>query len=171
MKFIYKLNLSLAALFLATCLFNVTETIAQIQAGGGLAYGTNVEKLGLQVNGYYTIPANEQIRAGIEYTYFFPENYEGGGSSRYSEFNVNGNYLFLEEDEITAYGLAGLNYTTVSWSGNQFFGASGSRTGLNLGAGAEYQAGFGVLYGELKFVVSTFDQLVLSLGTRIPFDI
>ncbi|MEX0778347.1 MAG: hypothetical protein WD491_11495 [Balneolales bacterium] len=175
MKSIYKLNISLALILLAFGLMAATEANAQIKAGGGLAYGTNIERLGIQANGYYTIPANEQIRAGLEYTYFFPESYDGG-SSRFSEFNINGNYLFYEEDEISAYALGGINHSTssVNVDGNEFFGGmstSGSSTGLNIGGGAEYLADFGSLYGELKFVISDFDQLVLSVGTRIPFDI
>ncbi|MEX0773090.1 MAG: hypothetical protein WEB89_09165 [Balneolales bacterium] len=175
MKFLYKTNLCLTTLLLCLGLMTATEANAQVKAGGGLAYGSEVTKLGIQANGYYTIPANEQIRAGLEFTYFFPESYEGG-SSRISEFNVNGNYFFYEEDEISAYGLAGISHITssVSWDETSFSGAggaSGSWTGINLGGGAEYEAGFGSLYGELKFVLSTYDQLVLSVGTRIPFDL
>lgn len=173
MKLNNKLNLILVAFVLLFVCLTANGANAQVNAGGGLAYGTNVEKLGLHINGFYTIPANEQIRAGLEYTYFFPENYTGG-STRFSEFNINAHYLFYDEEELAAYGLAGINHATssVNWD-DSFFGAggtSGSWTGLNIGAGAQYNVGFGSLYGELKFVISTVDQLVLSVGTRIPFD-
>src|SRR5699024_10830439 len=73
----------------------------RMQIGPGLAYGTEVEKLGISVDGYYTI--NEQFRAGLGLTYFFPESNDfSGGSIDYNYFAVdlNGNYIFHNEDKL-----------------------------------------------------------------------
>lgn len=169
-----KINLNLACVVIIFGLLAAAETKAQVNAGGGLAYGTEVEGLGLHLNGFYDIPNHEEIRAGAEFTYYFPESFDGG-SVRYSEFNINGHYRFFENDDIAAYGLGGLNYMTYTVSYDEnflgFSGGSTSKVGLNIGAGAEYGVNFGSLFGELKFVISDFDQLVISFGARIPFEL
>lgn len=64
------------------------------------------------------------------------------------------------------YGLAGLNITTVSPA---FTDDSETEAGINVGIGTEYYLDFLSIYGELKYVLSDFDQLVLGAGARIPF--
>lgn len=138
-----------------------------IKVGGGLIYGTEIEQLGLKIDGYYTI--NEQFRAGADFGYFFPEDYPGGDLTWY-EFNLNGNYIFTQEESLTAYGLAGLNFTTLDISADNGdfggFSTSTTETGLNIGAGGEYAMDFGSLFAELKYVISDADQLVLGAGVR-----
>lgn len=148
-----------------------------IKAGGGLVYGTDIESLGLQANGYYRLPVNEQVFVGGDITYFFgdSESFPGGEES-YSllTININGQYHFYQDDGLGAYGLGGINYGMFRYSAEydqaSDFNTSGSESevGLNLGAGVEYDLDFGMIYGELKFVVSGYDQLVLGAGVRIP---
>ena len=158
-----------------------TSSFAQegrIQIGPGLAYGTEVEKLGISVDGYYTI--NEKFRAGAALTYFFPESndYPGGSVDvNYFAVDLNGNYIFHNEDQLMAYGIAGLNIFRVSVDSEvdgEFAGTystSSSEVGLNIGAGLEYGLDFGNLVGELTYagLGGDVDQLVLKAGVR--FDI
>jgi opacity protein-like surface antigen len=89
------------------------------------------------------------------------------------EFNANGHYLFQDDEDLALYGLGGLNLTRVSvdFPENQFFGGgsvSDSEIGLNVGAGLEYGVGFGNLYAEAKYVISSADHLAITGGVRIP---
>jgi len=162
-----------------------TQASAQdgtIKVGGGLMYGSGVfngggninNHLGLRVNGYYTI--NEDFRAGADIGYFFPDE-QGGLKVSVWELNLNGNYMFYQDDSqgLSAYGLAGLNFLSIKTdynSSGQYGSYSGSgsdtKTGLNLGVGGEYAVNFGVIYAELKYVLSDADELVLGAGVRLP---
>ncbi len=76
-----------------------------------------------------------------------------------------------EEENLTAYGLGGLNFLNVSAkfeSGGSSDTSSDSEVGLNLGAGLEYGLDFADLFGELKFVFGDADQLNLGVGLRFP---
>lgn len=149
-------------------LFGSTNVFAQegtIVVGPGLAYGSEVENLGIKVDGYYTI--NEQFRAGLDFVFYLPEDLGNGVDANYFGFNINGNYIFYSEDELMAYGLAGINILRVKikGNGNSF---SDSETGLNLGAGIEYAQSFGSLFGELKLagLGGDADQFVIGAGVR-----
>lgn len=148
-----------------------SEILAQegtITVGPGLAYGSEVENLGIKVDGYYTI--NEEFRAGLDLLYYFPDS-EGGVDVNYFGFNINGHYVFYNEEEITAYGLAGINVLRVKaeFNGNS---NTDSEAGLNLGAGIEYAQDFGDLFGELKLagLGGDLDQFVIGAGVRFAIN-
>lgn len=140
-----------------------TNALAQndFSVGGGLAYGSEVEAIGIQAGATYAI--TEEISAAADFIIFFPDNYD------WWELNVNGHYNFFSEDNVSVYGLAGLNYATLSVDLGQFGDASDSELGLNLGGGAEFGLDFAKLYTELKYVIGNADQLGISAGLR--FDI
>jgi opacity protein-like surface antigen len=71
----------------------------------------------------------------------------------------------LEEETTTVYGLAGLNYATQKVTVLNT-DVSNSELGFNLGGGAEFGVGFGSIYLEAKYALSTFDQLAVSGGVR-----
>lgn len=141
-----------------------------IRVGVGLAFGSGVgsgsldNDLGVRIDGYY--PVNPQIRAGGDFTFYFPKS-EGGVDFTVWELNFNGNYIFLEENELRLYGLAGINITglNVSFNGES---DSDSEIGLNLGGGVEYPLDFADLFGELKFggIGGDADQFVIGAGFR-----
>lgn len=138
-----------------------TSTQAQdIKAGGGLAYGSEVEAIGIQVGGVYNI--TEEVSGAADLIIFFPDNYD------WWTLNINGHYEFHDENNMRVYGLAGLNYATWEFdSGQGSF--SNSELGLNLGGGAEMGLDFANIYGELKYILGDADQLVISAGLRFPF--
>lgn len=147
-----------------------TASFAQegrIQVGPGLAYGGEAENLGISVDGYYTI--NEQFRAGAAFTYFFENN----NVTTYT-IDFNGNYIFYNEDELTAYGIAGLNIFVYNFdfeTANGDVDESESELGLNLGAGVEYALDFANLFGELKLAGIGGDANQVVLGAGLRFDI
>lgn len=159
MKRSIKLTILILGLFLS---FN-TNALAQsetFKAGGGIAYGSEVEAIGIQVGGVYGFTDN--ISGAADFIVFFPDNYD------WWELNLNGQYNFMSEDGTRVYGLAGLNYATLSINLGQFGSSSSSELGLNLGGGAEFDLDFANLYGELKYVLGDADQLGISAGLRFP---
>lgn len=159
--------LTYGCLILGIIFFSNTNALAQSDAkvGGGLIYGSEIENLGLRLDGYY--PINEKFRAGAALGYFFPEDVVGGDITWF-EIDFNGNYIFYSEEEMDFYGLAGLNFLIASFNPDQGDSDSDSELGLNLGAGIEYHVDFGSIFGELKFagVGGDADQLVLGAGVR-----
>lgn len=155
--------LTFCCLILGLLFFSNSNALAQsdFKVGGGLAYGSEVEAIGIQAGGVYAF--TEQISGEADVIIFFPDNYD------WWELNVNAHYNFFAEDNINVYGLAGLNYSTISINLGQFGSASNSEVGLNLGGGAEFGLDFANLYTELKYVLGNADQLALSAGLR--FDI
>ncbi|MEX2456358.1 MAG: outer membrane beta-barrel protein, partial [Balneolaceae bacterium] len=139
-----------------------------IRVGVGLTFGSGIgsgnldNDLGIRVDGYY--PLTPEIRAGGDFTFYFPKS-DSGVDFTVWELNFNGNYILLEEDEFTLYGLAGINITgfTVSFDDDS---NSDTEIGLNLGGGAEYPLDFADLFGEIKFggLGGDADQFVLGVG-------
>lgn len=152
--------LSITGLVLGIIFFSNTGALAQneFKVGGGLAYGSEVEAIGIQVGAVYDF--TEEISGAADFIIYFPDGYD------WWELNVNGHYRFFSEDNISVYGLAGLNYATLSVDFGQFGSASDSELGLNLGGGAEFGLDFAKLYTELKYVVGNADQLGISAGLR-----
>jgi opacity protein-like surface antigen len=143
---------------------------AQIQVGVGLGYGRSVFA-GRSFSGGYHF----NLRAG----YHLDENWrvmadyiiEGNANvnvvSR-NEINREANFAFGSK-RIRPYGLAGLNMRTVKY---EFRGPPVRITnyGLNLGGGLQYFVAEKIaLYGEARYVVSQFNQLVIGAGVVFRF--
>ncbi len=152
---------------------NLQRATAQIDIGGGLAYGSEIENLGIRADGVYTI--NEQFRAGANITFFLPKEMFPGVDWTWWEINANGHYLFPMDADVNVYGLAGLNFVNFKAEGQTVTGPFGntfsssysdSAIGLNIGGGAEYPLDFANLYGELKYTLSDYDQLAINVGLR-----
>jgi len=151
----------------------------KISIGGGLAFGSEIEKLGINLRGYYGI--TEEIAAAPSFTYFFPNKLDFmSGEIKWNvwELNLDGHYTFTDSDQFSAYGLAGLNITGTSWKSeydipnfftgqNEHYEESDSdvNIGLNLGGGGQYNLNEQLgLFGEVKYVISNYDQLVFTFG-------
>lgn len=163
MKFLYN------ALFvlLLTCIS--TATFAQLQVGGGLAYGTEVEAIGIQARGVYKF--TEEWGAEADFIFYFDEFED----VTFWELNANGNYFFFSNEAIDAYALAGLNIASVGVSIDlgPFGGTvseSNTEVGLNIGGGVQFGITESIKgLGEIKYIIGDFDQLVLAVG--VLFDI
>jgi opacity protein-like surface antigen len=137
---------------------------SKVKVGAGILYGNNPETAGLQITGTYRIQKNIELAPDV--SIYFPGNndtpYHG-----YWAINLNGHYIFAGARNYEVYGLAGLNITTVKYY-NDFRNKHHTKLGINVGIGAEYHFQDFSLYGELKYVISKFDQLVLGVGVRVP---
>ena len=166
-----------ATAFTLASLVSADNTYAQTQpgdfvVGGGLAFGTGVglgdvdNDIGIRADGYYTI--TENIRAGGDFTFYFPKSL-GSATATVWELNINGNYIFHEEDELMVYGLGGINITGIHIDYDGFMdNTSDTEAGLNIGAGAEYRLDFADLFGEAKIgnLGGDANQFALGIGLR-----
>lgn len=144
-------------------IFGTQSSNAQISAGAGVAFGSEIEQVGLQGDLHYRFANTPAIRLGAGFMYYFPKD-----NHSFTELNLNGSYIFYEEFMYKSYAYTGLNYarSKVSTGNNSI---SESAFGLNIGLGAEYDFGPVLAFGDLKYVVSKFDQPVFSIGIRVPF--
>ncbi len=149
---------------MATLSFIVLQTAeAQVSAGAGLAFGSEIEQVGLQADLNYRMASMPAIMMGAGFIYYFPKD-----SRDFYELNINGAYIFYEEFMFKSYAYTGLNYARSKVNfGNESI--SENAFGLNVGIGAEYDFGPLFAFGDLKYVISEFDQPVFSIGVRVPF--
>lgn len=161
-----KLLLTTLISIFAFALSNRTE--AQ-NIGGGLAYGTEVEELGLGVFAQFPT-ANSDLIIAPSFVYFFADD-----PLNFWEFNANINYVF-SESSATVYGILGLNIARVGRDDidlgvlGTLEGSSDTELGLNIGAGVDLNIGSSVTpFFETKYAISDFDQLVIYAGVRFPF--
>ena len=157
-------------------LFSMSYVKAQqITLGGGLAYGTDIEKAGITLNGQYFF--TEKFAAAPSFIFYFPEKntYSGPGYSYKAkaslwEFNADVNYYFYGNDKVKFFGEGGLNISTAKAkveNGNQTQKSSNTEAGINLGVGADFKAGEKIIpFVSMKYTVSDYDQLVIRGGIR-----
>lgn len=129
--------------------------------GGGLGYGTQINNVGLNFRG--DVKFDKQWSITPHFNYFFNKT-EGEVIYKWNALNIDGHYFFEMDQIWTIYPLFGINFSTVSEKINDIK-FSNSDVGINLGIGAEYNfdrrlSGF----GEIKYVISDADQLVITLG-------
>jgi outer membrane immunogenic protein len=149
--------------------------------GVGLAYGTEIEKPAIFVNGQYFI--NDKLAITPSFIFYFPRKEEVSGSgytskstSTFWELNADVNYYFLDES-VKLYAIGGLNITGSKYkyeanypsfpSLNSNTSVSGTEVGLNLGIGIDFKtSGKMVPFLQTKYTLGDFDQLVLMGGLR-----
>lgn len=143
------------ALAFMVCLMAAVDSSAQ-KIGVMLGYGTEVEELGIGINGEFNI--NDKVSISPSFVYWFPED-----PISWWEFNANVNYYFTKAGSADFYGLAGINL----FGYNIENGDGQSEVGLNLGAGANFDIGKSwEPFTELKFVIGDADQLGLFFGVK-----
>lgn len=164
------MNLKSTALGLLISLGFALSVQAQekTRIGGFLAYGTEIENLGIGVNAEFPIINNLTISPSI--IYYFPKN-ESGVKTNWFELNANANYYFVNQATMSVYALGGLNYSSVkvsfkeTWLGN--YSSSDGRFGLNLGGGINFKVGGSIIpFAELKYVIIDGGQLVAGAGAK-----
>lgn len=165
-----KLTLLLTAtvLFFGGTLMSSAQTDTRL--GAMVAYGTEIENIGIGVNAEF--PIMENLTISPAFIYYLPKD-ESGMDITWWELNGNANYYFLNDESFGFYGIAGLNYTNVSidFDGTDFGGtsmeSSDGRFGLNLGAGANFNIGSSITpFAEAKYIIIDGSQLVIGAGVR-----
>jgi hypothetical protein len=144
---------------------NIVTQQGDITAGAGLTLTTGVGtggsgEIGINGNGFYAI--TDEIRAGLGVSIFF-------GDFAPTQINIDGHYLFKNEDNLVLYGLAGLGYWRWSFTFPFVGTVTTTTTGLNLGAGVEYVMNGFILFGEAKLVTIGGTPFNITGGVRLRF--
>lgn len=166
-------SIFLGILFLSATTIYSVKAQENSTIGGFLAYGTEIENLGIGANAEF--PIAENLTLSPSFIYYLPKE-EFGVDINWWEVNANANYYLLNESNISLYALGGLNYSSVKASfsgldesvpGLGDMSSSDGRFGLNLGGGANFNIGSGITpFAELKYVIIDGGQLVLGAGVR-----
>lgn len=162
-----KLKLFLASVFLYLGFTSVSSAQTDNRFGVMLAYGTEIENIGLGINADF--PVAENLTIAPSFIYYFPKDYFGGDMNWW-ELNADANYYFVENESLGFYGLAGLNYSHVSFDFDSPMGSvdsSDGEFGVNLGVGANFNIQSSVTpFAQLKYVIIDGSQLVIAAGVR-----
>ncbi len=167
---------------LAVTLVSAPAFAQEILVGGGLVYGSDINRPGIQAHGYYAF-GNKPLpglRVGGDIDIFLPKHTNDGGdvgtvTESWWDINLNAAYVFFspQNQPFNVYGLAGFNFANVGATfhpdpgvPDRDLGGHTTYLGLNLGAGAEYTLPFAAAFAEMKYVVSTANQLVITAGLR-----
>jgi len=150
------------------------NSFAQINAGGGITYGTEQKTIGFNLRGQYNIWENVDIVGGL--TFYLPHKEKQtlifttvNSKTTMWSFDVDGHYNFDLIDKLKAYPIAGLNISGVSVEVNSNK-VSDTEVGLNIGAGATYEI-TNKLAGlfEIKYTIGNYDQAVIGIGVLYGF--
>jgi len=156
---------------------------AQNRGGVHLAFGSEVEQVGLGLNGEFFVA--EKVSIAPEFNLFFPDKttvqFSGAKSTTtVSTWSISGDvhYYFISDEKIGFYGLAGLGMAAVKGKSKteipnqptQESSYSDSEFGLNLGVGANFTVpGKIIPFGQLKYETN-YEQLLLQAGIRFTFN-
>ena len=176
--------------------FSITKS-QETKIGGGLGYSTGYKffympgngsgNFDTSVKGIYELTPPIYFSPSV--TYFIPKitkvtQYDQTNTVSTMMFDVNGNYVFNTLDRFELYGLAGLDIL-LSWrkeiskltdpitheKTNYVMKERDNRLGLNLGVGTYMKITEQIdLYGEVKYIVSHYDQFMLNAGVLINID-
>lgn len=174
-----RLNTVRAILIVAFCYFSTDRVRGQINAGGGLAYGTETETLGFNLRGGGLINENFSVSAG--YTHFLPRRFDEGGINyiKLWEINLEASYWFYLIDNFIFYPSAGIKIMeftvehtyTLDSGETAVYKSTGDRTGLVLGGGGGYRIGNVTPFIEGKVVYYDFElESSFALGVLIFFN-
>ena len=139
-----------------------------IAAGVNLLYGSEIESMGLGARFQYS--PIDHLRGEVGINYFFKHNH-----TTWWDINLNAEWLFtLSENKLYIYPIAGLNYTMVKYSLNDFgekISDEENHVGLNLGAGMEYEINehFAVSLEYRHTIIRKVDQGVFAIGANYKF--
>ncbi len=148
---------------------------AQVSVGGGLAFGFDLEQLGILARGAYDF--TPEWRGNASFVFYLGDGgFDDFGGARADvdvwELNFDAHYTFSDNDNVSFYGIGGFNVTGVSAS-VEFLGSKTSSSdtefNVNLGVGGllsltENLKGF----GELKYAAGGASQLGLAAGVLVP---
>ena len=131
-------------------LLSITKINAQTSVGGGLLLGSYTTAI--EVNADFGV--SEQISISPSIDYYLVGNTYGSNVTMYL-LGLDGHYNLGDNESFNYYPLLGLNYFSVSFSGEGYNFSYGSGIGLTAGGGGTYALSESIkLYGELKYIRS-----------------
>lgn len=158
-----KLKLLVTSLFLYLGFTTIASAQSENRFGVMLAYGSEIENVGLGITADF--PVAEKLTLAPSFIYYFPKDY-GTGDLNWWELNADANYYLVDDENIGFYGLAGLNYSHVSYDSG-YGDSSDGELGLNLGVGANFIIDSSVTpFAQVKYVIIDGGQVVIGAGVR-----
>ncbi|GJM30689.1 MAG: hypothetical protein DHS20C17_33240 [Cyclobacteriaceae bacterium] len=157
-------------------------SVAQVKIYPGISFGSEIETVGLTLGGEYFV--SEKVSITPDFIYYFPkkESQVFSGSKievtgKLWELNGNVHYYFSNNANLGFYGLGGLNYSHMGVKYKQTdtdtgqteaeYNLGDGEAGLNLGIGANFSLGKNFSpFLEMKYVIASTDQLVLTSGLK-----
>ncbi|TDI72206.1 MAG: hypothetical protein E2O88_00555 [Bacteroidetes bacterium] len=157
-------------------------SLAQASINPGLAFGSEIETVGITLGGEYFV--SSKVSIAPDFIFYLPNKNSQvfGGTkteikSKLWELNGNVHYYFVDKANIAFYGLGGLNYSHVGVEYKQTdvdsglveaqFDAGDGEVGINLGVGANFSIRKNFTpFTELKYVAGSTDQVVFSAGIK-----
>ena len=162
-------GLKFIVLMLILSSLTIIKTNAQpINIGGGLVIGTDRPNIGLKINGTYGMDfLLENLSASAAFTFFVPSSTVATTFNRWG-VDIDAHYKFYEMTDFEFYALGGLNIASYS-AKTTYIGTStrvsGTKPGLNVGAGAIYNFREKMkAFSEFKYVLSSYDQAEITFG-------
>ena len=174
-------KLTLIFLFFSFILINKISgqsSPQSIKIGGGLSFGTGINyhhvhtgNPGIRIVGIRNFKELYQISAAV--SFFLPEKedfYDGTRSSTILMVDMEGQYFIFSRDEFLFYALGGLSTTVLisNYKGESpdlYLDYSDQAIGFNVGVGVNVSFNKSVnFFGEMKYVVSSYNQLIASVG-------
>lgn len=164
--------LLLFALVLSANVFAQSFDSSRLRAGAGLLYATDIDNIGLNINGAYGFTDNWE--GALAFSHIFKKN-----SVTYNVLDLDGHYVFYQQDEkFNVFGLAGLGFTFWKISvpsvdlGYGFstpgISSNGTEVGLNLGVGANYKLSDKFnLAPEIRYTI--MDGSYLRIGASLQY--
>ncbi|WP_163715796.1 outer membrane beta-barrel protein [Mangrovibacterium lignilyticum] len=130
-------------LLILACVFTIgafaqEADLSKLRAGVGLVYASEIENVGLNLNGVYAF--TDQWEGEFAFTHIFKKNYVS-----FNVIDLNAHYVFYQPDDKTnIYGLGGLAINFVKL---EDFGLglvpdksyTDTQLGFNLGVGLNYK--------------------------------
>ena len=159
----------------------VQKAQAQVTAGVGLAYGSKISTVGINVTAQFYI--TENIAVAPAFTYYFPST-TGiilGYKRKWYEANIDANYypdIEILKGKLKTYGLVGANYAVISypdytyWTYTTSSDYTSSNFGVNIGAGADFDMGKKITpFAQLKYTIGfdSYSQAQIVAGIRFKF--
>lgn len=164
-----KKTLLILAVVLAGSLFTNSAKAqdSKVLAGAGISYLTEIGTVGLSINGVYLF--DETWEGAVTYTHAFEKD-----MISWNIFNFDAHYIFSTGEKTKAYGIAGLNYTSMNWNFPEVKGfsldESSTSVGVDLGVGMRYSISDKMsLNGELKYATATTGYVNVGVGVLYSF--
>lgn len=159
-------------------IFRPQHSCAQVSLGGGLAFATDLNKAGVQLQGTYSINDEWGVKGGLNF--YLPDKYSYWGyETKISWWSLycDAMYSFYAADKIHLYGVGGPLITVLrfktkyssEWEDEFGMGLDDSdsdvRLGLGIGCLGEYNLSEKLsLFSELKVNLASGSYINLNAG-------
>lgn len=113
---------------------SINSSEAQFAIGGGIAFTTNTNDVGIQLKSQFTVGERWRVEASLD-------GYSTGNESDYyGDFNINANYIFTNTESVKLHALLGgaIFFGSISTIG-YVPSSSTLAVGVNVGTGMQYR--------------------------------